>query len=131
MLNKIFLVGTVQDEPKVSFLQEGKKVARFTLITSKEIAGRDPIVAFHRCVAWNATAQLCLESLHKDSLIFLEGEVNYGSFTDKDGNKKYTTDIQAYRIQSLNKKESGHTEPAAAKPDLGEIPKYAPDDLPF
>jgi single-strand DNA-binding protein len=102
MVNKIFLLGKVQDEVKMNYTSTGKAVARFTLVTEKEVDGRDPIRAFHRVVAWNRLAENCSKYLNKNKQVFLEGEMSYGSYMGQDGHKKYTADVQAYRAHFLD-----------------------------
>jgi single-strand DNA-binding protein len=101
-MNKILLIGRLGKDPETRTTPGGKSVANFTMATDSGY-GEKRVTQWHRIVAWEKTAELAQKYLHKGSKIFLEGEVQYGSY-EKNGQTHYTTDIVARNIQFLDAK---------------------------
>jgi len=103
-MNKILLIGRLGKDVETRQTQSGKAVANFTLATDSGF-GDKKVTQWHRIVAWEKTAELAQKYLHKGSKIFLEGEVQYGSY-EKNGQTHHTTDIVARNIQFLDSKNA-------------------------
>jgi single-strand DNA-binding protein len=138
-MNKVQLHGFCGKDPEVKTLESGKKVAKFTFATSesyKDSAGvKQTHTEWHSIVVWDKLSDLCEKYVKKGSEFILEGKISYRDYTDKDGVKKYFTEIICNGIEFCGKKESEN------KPDdkQGEYQKSGkvevksmsnPDDLP-
>ena len=138
MINKVTLVGHLGKEVEVRTLDNGAKVANFTMATSesyKDKAGEwQSNTEWHNVVAWRYAADAAERSLKKGSLVYIEGKVTTRKWQDKDGNDRYSTDIVAQVLKPLDKKEdssSDYSKPVYREEPLGEPKKLEDDDLPF
>lgn len=137
-LNKVMLIGNLGDDPKLRELEGGGKVCNFTVATNERFKDRSgemqEKVEWHRCVAWNKTADVIDGYLRKGSPVFIEGKLQTRKY-DKDGQTHYATEVYVLNVQFLAKKpdggESTHRErPAETRTDYGS-PLGADDDIPF
>jgi len=130
-MNKSILIGRLTRDPEVR--GEGDhKSARFTLAVDR--GGKDAGADFISCVAFRKTADLIEQYISKGTRIGIEGHINTGSYTNKDGNKVYTTDVIVDRLEFLESKrdETARNEqaPSAAPTVTGsEDFMQVPDDL--
>lgn len=135
-INKVILVGNLGKDPELRYTPNGTAVATFPLATSsrwKDSAGESQQrTEWHRIVAWGRQAEVCNEYLKKGSQVYLEGRIQYRSFDDKEGNKRYVTEIIARLVQMLGRKEPETSLPPG---QMAEVEKEAPaeeeEDLPF
>jgi single-strand DNA-binding protein len=138
-VNKVILVGNVGKDPEVRYLEKNVAVANFTLATTErgytmqngtQVPER---TEWHNIVAWRGLAELAEKYIKKGSQLYIDGKIQTRSW-EKDGIKRYTTEIYAETIQLLGKKpESGEQQPtvtASTAPDI-QAPPPAADDLPF
>lgn len=106
-LNKVTLIGNLGKDPEVQRLEGDISVAKFSLATSetyKDKAGQTQTETdWHNIVAWRGLADLASKYLYKGSMIYLEGKLKNRSYMDKDGNKKYVTEIIAESFIMLDK----------------------------
>lgn len=106
-LNKVTLIGNLGKSPEVQMLEGEIKVAKFSLATSenyKDKAGQTQTETdWHNVVAWRGLADLASKYLNKGSMIYLEGKLKTRSYADKDGSKKYVTEIIAESFIMLDK----------------------------
>lgn len=114
-VNKVILVGNIGKDPEVRNLENGAKVATFSLATSdsyKDKSGNKvDQTEWHNIVAWRGLAEIAEKYMRKGMTIYLEGKIRTRSWEDKEGNKKYTTEIIADTIQMLGgKKSEGQTQ---------------------
>jgi single-strand DNA-binding protein len=149
MVNSVTLVGRVGKQPE-SAQANGKTVAKFTLATSesyKDKSGeKQETTTWHNIVIWGSLADICVKYLQKGTLVYLEGKISNRSWDDKDGNKKYITEIVCSEMKMLGGKgeQSGeHKVPAERKTAADNVneknsaSQSAPaaeafsDDLPF
>ena len=87
---------------------------------------------WHRVVLWGKRAELADEYLKKGSPLHVEGELRNRSWTDKDGNKRYTTEVVAHRIQFVGKRERPAGDPPTVEePPADQEPEVPADDIPF
>ncbi len=107
-LNKVLLIGNVGKDPEVRNLESGAKTASFALATSERYKDRSgetrEMTEWHNIVAWRGLADLAEKYIRKGSQIYVEGRIRSRSYTDRDGNTKYITEIQADAIQLLGRK---------------------------
>lgn len=142
-VNKVILVGHVGKDPEVRYLDKDVAVANFTLATTErgrtlpngtQIPER---TEWHNIVAWRGLADISEKYIRKGSQLYIEGKLQTRAW-EKDGIKRYSTEIYAETINLLGKKPE-HTEalnsvlsaPAANSSDDIQAPPHAEDDLPF
>lgn len=149
-LNKVMLIGHLGKDPEVKYLDGNNVVANFTIATTESYTGKDgnrvDQTEWHNVVAWRKLAEICEKFLKKGSFVYIEGSIRTRSWEDKDGNKKYTTEILAQDLVLLDKKESSGSSNSGAsqaserssapKPAINEpSPSFSndepDDDLPF
>ena len=103
--NKVMLIGNLGRDPEIKELEKGRKVAKFPLATTesyKNDAGeRISETSWHSIVAWNGLAGIAEKYLSKGKEVAIEGRLVYRNYEDKDGVKKYVTDIVLSQIQLL------------------------------
>jgi single-strand DNA-binding protein len=128
MKNRVQLIGHLGAAPEVRDLNSGKKVAQFSMATSdyyKNSAGeRVQETQWHQVVVWNKLAEIAESFLDKGKQVAVEGKLTYRSYEDKNGVKRYVTEILASDILMLDKKEK---QASAAVAEEGAT--Y--DELPF
>ncbi|MEZ4902149.1 MAG: single-stranded DNA-binding protein [Spirosomataceae bacterium] len=107
-LNKVSLIGNVGKDPDIQVLEGGTKIAKLTLATTeifKDKNGQSKSeTEWHSIVLWRSLADLSEKFLHKGSLVFIEGKLKTRSYEDKEGHKKYVTEIVADQLIMLDKK---------------------------
>ena len=139
-VNKVILVGNVGKDPEVRYLEKNLVVANFTLATTdRAYTTQNGIqvperTEWHNIVAWRNWAELAEKYIRKGNQLYIEGRIQTRSW-EKDGIKRYITEIYVENIQFLGKKpETKETEAAAvAEPVLNnaEATPNTEDDLPF
>lgn len=120
-VNKVILIGNVGKDPEVRYLDNNNVVANFPLATTErgytsrtgqQIPDRTD---WHNIVVWRGLAQVVEKYVKKGSPIYIEGKIRSRSYDDKDGIKRYVTEIYADNIELLGRKgdgASGASEPA-------------------
>ena len=107
MKNKVQLIGNVGQEPEVKTLGEGKKVANITLATNdyyiNDKGDKVEQTEWHRVTAWGKVAEIIEKYVTKGKEIAIEGKLTYRSYDDKEGNKRYITEVVANDILLLGK----------------------------
>lgn len=105
--NKVQLIGNLGNNPEVKTLDGGKKMAKFSVATNETYrnAKGEKVVEtqWHNLIAWGKVAEIAEKYLHKGSEVALEGKLINRSYNDKDGNKKYVTEIQVNELLLLGK----------------------------
>lgn len=138
-INKVILVGRLGKDPEVKYTQSGDAVANFTMATSEEWKDKDSgkkqeRTEWHRVVAWRRLGEICGEYLKKGSQVYIEGRLQTREWDDKEGNKRYTTEIIAQTMQMLDSKKSGISQDSDG-PDANPMPwdgtTDKTDNIPF
>lgn len=113
-LNKAMLIGRLGQDPGIRYTQSNTAVANFSIATSQRYKDRNgdqqETTEWHRIVAWGRLAEIIQEYVKKGSLIYVEGPLQTREWEDKDGVKKYTTEIKALSMQMLDTKDSNRSE---------------------
>jgi len=165
-LNKAMLIGNVGGDPEIRVVGTGGKVAQFSLATSRswndQGGNKQEKTEWHRCVVWNNTrgsgsglADVVERYVKKGEKIYVEGEIEYRQWTDKEGQTRYTTEIRVRELMLLGGRGGGGDDmeggaaprraaaPPRAKPaaaagaggdDFSDFPgalEDEDDDLPF
>ena len=106
--NKVQLIGNLGTQPEIITLESGKKLAKFTMATNesyKNAKGEKVTeTQWHNIVAWGNTAQIIESYVNKGEELAVEGKLTSRSYEDKDGYKKYITEVVANEILMLGKK---------------------------
>lgn len=125
-VNKVILVGNVGKDPDVHYIDTNVPVARFPFATSETYRSKDgekiTTTEWHNLVLWRGLAEITEKYVKKGTQLYIEGKIRTRSYDDKDGNKRYITEIIADNMQLLGRKSdnpasesnSGSTKPASA-----------------
>ena len=140
-INKAILVGRLGSDPEVRYTPSGVAVANFNIATSEEWKDKDSgekkeRTEWHRIVAWSKLGEICGEYLSKGRQVYVEGRIQTRSWEDRDGNKRYTTEIVASDVQFLGGRDAGpgaRAEGGAPASNFESSAVQAPedDDIPF
>lgn len=105
-MNKVLLVGRLTAKPELKYTSSNIAYTRFTLAINRTFTGKDGNreTDFIGILVWRKQAENVCNFLNKGSLVAVEGRIQTGSYDDKDGNKRYTTDIVADSVQFLESK---------------------------
>ena len=149
-VNKVIIVGRLGADPELKYTSTGTAVARFNVATSeqwtdKNSGEKQERTEWHRVVVWAKLAELCGQYLKKGRQIYIEGQLQTRSWDDKEGKKRYTTEVRAQTVQFLGapgaqagavgpEHSAGVATPAPASHDnpfSGEEPTLSDEDIPF
>lgn len=139
-LNKVMLIGNLGRDPEIRYTAGGTPVANFTMATTERWTDpggeRKEKTEWHRVVVWAKQAEIVGEYLRKGRQVYVEGSLQTREWTDRDGNKRYTTEVRAQRFLMLGRPSDA---PAAtpgpapdeqvAEPSAGG--GFEEDDIPF
>jgi single-strand DNA-binding protein len=104
-INKVILVGNLGKDPELRYTPSGAAVATFSLATSERYKDKSGEMQekteWHNIVAWRQLAEICGKYLHKGKQVYIEGKIQTRSYDDRDGNKRYITEIVADQMQML------------------------------
>lgn len=107
MKNKVQLIGHVGQEPEIKTFDGGKKVANITMATNevyyKENGDKVEKTEWHKVKAWGKTAEIIEKYVTKGKEICIEGKLTYSDYLDKNGEKRYVTEVVANDILLLGK----------------------------
>lgn len=141
-VNKVILIGNVGQDPEVKYLEQNVAVANFSLATTERYTDKGgnkvESTEWHRIVAWRGLATIVEKYVKKGNKLYIEGRLRTRDWTDKEGNKRYVTEIFADNMEMLDgKAPAGQAadaptiktpDPEAPRPDLS---KKDDDGLPF
>jgi single-strand DNA-binding protein len=147
-VNRVMLIGNLGKDPDVQYLEGNIAVAKFPLATTETYKDRTGKLIsqteWHTVVLWRGLADLAQKYLHKGSLIYVEGRLRTRSWEDKEGNKKFATEIVGDNLIMLDKRGDSHgggypphgalpndTTDGFAGPDLPPLSDDAAEGLPF
>ncbi|SFC80903.1 single-stranded DNA-binding protein [Spirosoma endophyticum] len=109
-LNKVTLIGNLGKDPEIQQLEGNIAVAKFSLATTEQFKDKNgqskTETEWHTIVLWRNLAELAHKYLTKGSLVFIEGKLKTRSYDDKEGNKKYITEIVADQLIMLDKQSN-------------------------
>ncbi|HJV18626.1 MAG TPA: single-stranded DNA-binding protein [Sediminibacterium sp.] len=128
-VNKVMLIGNLGKDPDVQHLEGNIAVAKFPLATTETYKDRTGKLVsqteWHTVVLWRGLAELAQKYLHKGSLIYVEGRLRTRSWEDKDGHKKFATEVVGDNLIMLDKRADG-----TGLHGLGDGPEGFGDDAP-
>ena len=132
-VNKAIVIGNLGGDPLLRYTQQGKAIANLRVATSESWKGQDGSkqenTTWHTVVCFGRTAEIAGQYLSKGSKVFVEGRMQHGTYTDKEGNERASFEIVAQNLQFLDAKGSGGGNSAPApKQDNGSDFN---DEIPF
>lgn len=133
-MNRAFVLGNLTRDPEVKFTPQGKAVCKFAVATNKKWTDSDgktqEKATFHNIVVWGKQAETCGQYLAKGRQVFVEGEIDNRSYDDKDGNKRYISEVIARDVKFLGGRGDGASSGAPSSGDgAAELP--GDDDIPW
>jgi single-strand DNA-binding protein len=145
-VNKVILVGNLGADPDMRYTPSGAGVCELRIATSDSWTDkngqRQERTEWHRVIVWGKRAEVCAKYLAKGRQVYVEGRIQTRNYDDKDGNKRYITEVIANDVQFLGGKDGGgarrdHSDsPPPPEPDFYGSPGGGPggspdDDIPF
>jgi single-strand DNA-binding protein len=135
-LNRVMLIGNVGNDPDVRTTANGGRVAAFSLATSRQWTGNDGArqekTEWHRCVAWNqgkyTLADIIADYVTKGAKVYVEGEIEYRRYTDKDAVDRTVTEIKVRELLLLGGKGDASSASSESRPQGAQ--KRAPAKAP-
>ncbi len=107
-LNKVTLIGNLGKDPELQTLEGNVSVAKFSLATTESFKDKhgktQTNTDWHTIVLWRSLAELAGKYLQKGSLVYIEGKLKTRSYDDKDGNRRYVSEVVAEQIIMLDKR---------------------------
>jgi single-strand DNA-binding protein len=104
-LNKVMLIGNLGKDPELRFTPSGRAVAKFSLATSEQWTTpegqRQDRTEWHNIVVWGKQAETCGQYLSKGRQVYIEGSIRSRQYDDKEGQKRWITEVVAQRVQFL------------------------------
>jgi single-strand DNA-binding protein len=132
MVNKALLIGRLGKDPEVRYTPDGTMVTNFNLATDEQWKDKNgekvQKTEWHRIVTFGKLAEICGNYLVKGKLVFVEGRIQTRSWEDKDGVKRFTTEIVASNMQMLDTKGQSKSIESADAAGAADVPG---DDVPF
>ncbi len=144
-LNKVMLIGNLGADPEIRSTTSGTRVATLSIATSRQwnsqSGERQEKTEWHRVVLWTGLADLADKYMKKGDRIYVEGRIEYRTWEDREGNTRYSTEINAREVILLSSRAGGGsmgeavgTSKAGAKETYDDFPEALDeedDDLPF
>ncbi|MDR9414923.1 MAG: single-stranded DNA-binding protein [Gracilimonas sp.] len=150
-LNKAMIIGNLGQDPEVRYTQNNTAVATLSIATGERYKDSNgewqERTEWHRVVAWGRTAEVCQQYLTKGSKVYIEGPIQTRSWEDKEGQKRYTTEVKALRMvmldspsntgqgggkpQQQNQNQGSQQQPMSSNVELDSNFDDMDDDLPF
>ncbi|MDI9569422.1 MAG: single-stranded DNA-binding protein [Pseudomonadota bacterium] len=132
MINKAILVGRLGSDPEVRFSPDGLQITSFRIATDEirrdKNGERTKKTEWHRIVTFGKLAEICGNYLTKGKLVYIEGSIRTNAWEDKEGVKRYTTEITANDMKMLDPKGQQRDQAPAASE--GTPPYFSPESLP-
>ena len=108
-VNKVILVGNLGKDPELRYTPSGAAVATFSLATTERYKDREgnpqKKTEWHNIVVWRQLAEICGKYLHKGKQIYVEGKIQNRSYEDRDGNKRYISEVVVNEMQMLGSRD--------------------------
>lgn len=133
-MNKVILMGRLTRDPEVRYSQgeNSMAVARYSMAVDRPGAKEgQPSADFINCVAFGKNGEFAEKFLHKGTKILVEGRIQTGSYTNKDGQKVYTTDIVVEHHEFCESKGTNAPETSTPSGYIPIVPDNIEDEIPF
>jgi single-strand DNA-binding protein len=134
-VNKAILVGNLGADPEMRYTPSGTAVANFNIATSEtrknKEGQKETQTEWHKIVAFGRLAEICGEYLSKGKQVYVEGRIQNRTWEDRDGNKRYTTEIIINTMQMLGSREGARADAPQGGPPESDAPAADIEDVPF
>ena len=104
--NRLQVIGRLGQDPEIRHTQSGKQVANISIATNEK-AGQNEVTSWHKATLWEKKAEVVGQYCRKGSKIMVEGPLMYREYTDRDGNKRISAEIDVDNFLLLDSKEDG------------------------
>ncbi len=138
MINKVILVGRLGKDPEVRYMPDGTMITNFNLATDLKWKDKNgewvDKTEWHKIVTYRKLAEICGKYLNKGKLVYVEGRIQTRSWEDKEGAKRYTTEIIATDMKMLDSKGQRSADGSSEEPSISHSGADAPlseEDVPF
>lgn len=133
-VNKVILIGNLGKDPELRYTQDRKPVVNFSLATQEVWTGKDgqrtERTEWHSIVVWGKLAEICRDYLTTGRQIYVEGRLATRSYTDKNGQKRYKTEVIASQVVFLGSAPQGAELPKVAAASEEKEPALEENDVP-
>ena len=137
-MNKVMLMGRLTRDPDVRYSQgeNASTIARFSLAVDRRFNNSEQTADFISCIAFGKTAEFIEKYFIKGTKIVIEGRIQTGSYTNKDGQKVYTTDVVCEQVEFAESKNNSSSNENQNRPNVNSdgfmnIPDGIDEELPF
>jgi single-strand DNA-binding protein len=142
-VNKVIIIGRLGQDPEVRYTPNGQAVANFTVATSenwtdKTSGNKQERTEWHRIVVWGRLAELCKDYLKKGRQVYIDGRLQTRNWDDRDGKKRYITEIVANTIQFLGSSSERSDSDTTTDTGVEYVPPFdtnvshvSDDEIPF
>ena len=134
-VNRVMLIGNLGKDPDMQYLEGNIGVAKFPLATTETFKDRSGKLVsqteWHTVVLWRGLAELAQKYLHKGSLVYIEGRLRTRSWEDKEGARKFATEVVGDNLIMLDKRTDGHGTTHTSTQADNEIQGYSSTDTPI
>lgn len=134
-INKVILVGNLGKDPEAFTFENGVKKVSFSLATTESYKDKEgnkiDQTEWHNVVLWRGLADVAEKYLSKGNQVYIEGKIKTRAWDDKDGNKRYTTEIYADNMTMLGGRRDDTQAPKASEKKTEVDVPEPEDDLPF
>ena len=133
-MNKVIIIGRFTRDPEVRYTANNTCYASFSVAIDRRYKqDGQPTADFPRVIAWGKTAEFIEKYFHKGMKIAIDGRIQTGSYTNKDGQTVYTTDIVAENVEFVesNRNTGNAQSPSVTDDGWMNIPEEVDEELPF
>ena len=123
-MNKVILSGRLTKDAEVRYGASGNAVAKFSLAVDRKFNKEEQSADFINCTSFNKTAEFLEKFGKKGTKFIVEGRIQTGSYTNKDGQKVYTTDVVVEQVEFAESKGNAVAPKEDAKPSSDEFMKF-------
>jgi single-strand DNA-binding protein len=127
--NTIVIIGYLGRDPELRYIPTGAGVCSFSVATTEKIKDRE-VTTWFKISAWGKTGENCQQYLQKGSQVYIEGRLRQEEYTDRDGNKRYTLEVNASNVRFFGGGQSSDT-PEDTQKRREALKAKEDDDIPF
>ena len=135
-MNKVMLIGNVGQEPEVRYVDQGVAVARVRLATTERgytLQNGTQVpehTDWHNVILWRRLAEVVEKYVHKGDKLYIEGRIRYTTYDDKQGQKRYATEIWADNMEMLTPKANTPAGQSEMASEPAPAQQVAPEETP-
>jgi len=133
--NKVILIGRLGQDPDIRQTPSGDTVGNLSIATSEKFKNQSGELVekteWHRCVVWRKTADFVKQYIRKGQLVFIDGKLQTRKWQDKEGNNRYTTEVQVNQLTPLGSKKDNPTATQGDTYSQSKPPEEDKDVVPF